>query len=83
MNPLIFLVPAILLVNIPCGYWREGLKKFSLWWFVAVHLPVPFIAVARRLLEVEPQWHSFAIMIGAYFTGQFIGAKLRMRRSAE
>ncbi|MCF7848129.1 MAG: hypothetical protein K9M45_04700 [Kiritimatiellales bacterium] len=80
MNPLFYLVPAILIVNIPCGYWREGLRRFSFLWFVAVHLPVPFIAVARHMLAIEPEWHNFGMMIGAYFTGQFIGAKLRMMK---
>jgi hypothetical protein len=30
---------AVLLVNLPCGFWREGVRKITLPWLLAVHLP--------------------------------------------
>lgn len=29
------------LVNVPFGYWRAGVRKFSPAWFVAIHAAVP------------------------------------------
>ena len=39
----------ILLLNLPFGYWRAGVARFSRGWFLAVHVPVPFvILIANR-----------------------------------
>jgi hypothetical protein len=38
---------AALTVNVPLGYAREAFPKFSLGWFVCVHLSVPLIAWLR------------------------------------
>ena len=38
---------AVLLINLPFGFWRAGVRKFSPAWFVAVHAPVP-LAVGLR-----------------------------------
>jgi len=32
-------------VNVPFGMWKEHTNKFSLSWFVVVHVVVPFIAM--------------------------------------
>ena len=40
-------------VNIPFGYWRESVRKFSPAWFVAVHAAVPLV-IAVRLLQFLP-----------------------------
>jgi hypothetical protein len=29
-------------VNLPFGYWRANVKKFSLHWILAIHIPVVF-----------------------------------------
>ena len=40
----------VLLLNLPFGYWRAGARKFSLRWFLAVHVPVPLV-IGLRLVS--------------------------------
>ncbi len=67
---------AILLFNLPFGYWRAHAGKFSVQWFFAVHLPV-FFAIALRSLS-GLGWHlvTFPAMVGAYCLGQLLGGRI-------
>lgn len=67
----------VLLLNIPFGWWRAGVRKFSLPWILAIHLPVPFVIALRILSGLGFQLITFPVMIGCYFGGQFIGSRLR------
>ena len=67
----------VLLINIPFGYWRGGVKKFSFKWFLAVHLPVPFVYAMRIYAGISWELVTFPLLIGSYFAGQFIGSWLR------
>lgn len=64
-----------LLLNLPFGFWRAGVKTFSPSWFLAVHLPVPLVVGLRLESGIGWQLASFPIMIGAFFLGQFLGGK--------
>ena len=50
MPTLVLVALAVFALNLPFGYWRAGVRKFSAAWFFAVHLPVPGV-VALRLLS--------------------------------
>ncbi len=65
----------VLLINLPFGYWRSGAEKFSKQWFLAVHIPVPFVIALRIFSHLG--WHliTFPIIITAFFMGQFLGGK--------
>lgn len=64
----------VFIVNIPFGYWRINVKKFSLQWILAIHIPV-FIVIALRLLTpIGFAWHTYFFMIGAFFLGQKTGS---------
>ena len=69
-------VALILLINIPFGYWRAAVRKFSLYWFLSVHLPVPFIIALRIFSGVGFALWTFPLFIAAYFAGQFLGGRL-------
>jgi hypothetical protein len=66
----------VFLFNLPFGYWRSRVRKFSLQWILAVHTPVPFIICFRLLLGLGWKPITFPILIGAFFIGQFVGSKL-------
>jgi len=66
---------AALTVNIPLGYAREGFRKFSLGWFVCVHLSVPLIAWLRIVNHVSV-WGIPAFVVCAAL-GQIAGGKIR------
>jgi hypothetical protein len=73
---------AALAVNLPLGYAREGYRKFSMPWFVCVHLSVPLIAYLRLANHVTA-WAIPAFLVCAVL-GQIGGGKVRRgrRRSA-
>ncbi len=70
---------AVLILNIPFGYWREGCRKFSPTWFVAVHAPIPFVVALRISSGLGWQLLTFPVVIAAYFTGQYLGGVARSR----
>jgi hypothetical protein len=64
-------------VNLPFGFWRAGVRKFTLPWILAVHAPVPLVVAVRYASGLG--WHliTFPVLAGAFFTGQFLGGQLR------
>jgi hypothetical protein len=72
----------VLLVNLPFGYWRSGVRKFSLQWFLAVHLPVPLVIGLRLVSGLGFQLATFPVIVGAFFAGQFLGGWTRRLRAA-
>jgi hypothetical protein len=70
-------------VNVPCGYWRAGVRKFSPQWFVAVHAAVPVVIVLRLALGLPFRWNLFPLFVMTYFGGQFAGSRLRQRRAIQ
>ncbi len=82
MYNLAFVAAGVALINLPFGFWRAGVRKFSLPWFLAVHGPVPLVVGLRLLFHVG--WHlsTFPVLVGMYFSGQFLGGLLKERRSA-
>ena len=67
----------VLLLNMPFGYWRSSADKFSRQWFLAVHLPVPFVVALRIASRLGFHFITFPVMIGAFFLGQYAGGLLR------
>ncbi|HID80008.1 MAG TPA: hypothetical protein EYH48_00535 [Aquifex aeolicus] len=64
------------LINIPFGYWRSKVRKLSKEWFLAVHLPVPFIVFFRILFGVKLNLYTLAIFVISFFVGQRVGIVL-------
>lgn len=63
----------VFFINIPFGYWRTNVPKFSAQWALAIHIPVPFIIALRILSGIGWQPISFLILVGSFFLGQFGG----------
>jgi hypothetical protein len=68
---------AVLLLNLPFGFWRAGVRKFSVPWFLAVHAPVPMVVGVRLMAGLGWQLATFPVLIGAFFTGQIVGGRAR------
>ncbi len=64
---------AVLLLNLPFGYWRAGVSRFSVPWFLAVHSPIPAVIVLRLMSGLGWRFITFPALIGAFFAGQFLG----------
>ena len=69
----------ILLLNLPFGYWRAGLRRLSLPWFLAIHLPVPLAIGLRWALGLPLRLAALPLFVAAFFGGQVLGARLRGR----
>ena len=76
-------VVATFLVNLPFGWWRARLRKFSPAWFVAIHAPVPIVVALRFALGLPFRWTMLPLFVAAYFGGQFVGSRLRLRQQPE
>jgi len=71
---------ATFVINLPFGYWRGGLRKLSSAWFVAIHAPVPLVVVLRFALGLKFRWIALPFFVAAYFGGQYLGSRRRMRQ---
>jgi F0F1-type ATP synthase membrane subunit a len=67
----------VFLINLPFGYWRAGVKKFSRQWMLSIHLPVPFVIALRIYSGLGWAFITFPVLIGAFFLGQLSGGLIR------
>ncbi len=72
---------AALILNLPLGYLREGTRKYSLGWFVYIHLSVPVIAFLRISNHVSA-WAIPPFVVCAVL-GQLAGGRIRRNRKAK
>lgn len=75
---LIILLIFAFAVNLPLGYIRENSRKFSLRWFVLIHISIPFIIALRTLQGFS--WHLIPLTIACAIAGQILGGQLRRKR---
>jgi len=73
---LIIVTIGVFILNIPFGYWRANVKKLSLQWVLAVHIPVPIIIALRIIVSIGFAWYTYIFLVGAFFLGQLYGAYL-------
>lgn len=78
---LIVVTAVVFLLNIPFGYWRENVRKFSPQWFIAIHLPVPFIIALRLSTDLGFKWYTYVFLVSAFFIGQKVGGLIHQRLS--
>jgi hypothetical protein len=65
-------------LNIPFGSWRNLTRKFSIAWFISIHLPIPVIIIMRRgIFELDYLW-VIPFSIAAAIFGQIIGKRLAL-----
>ncbi len=72
----------VLLLNLPFGFWRAGLRRFSTPWLVAVHAPVPLAISLRYAVGLGFRWTTLPVFVAAFFGGQWLGGRLRERQTA-
>jgi hypothetical protein len=67
----------VVVLNVPFGFWRAAVRKFSVPWFVAVHAPIPLVVALRVASGLGWQLATFPVLLAAFFAGQLAGGKLR------
>jgi hypothetical protein len=75
----LFLAAAI--VNIPLGYLRQCVEKFSFAWYFYVHISIPLIIYLR--IKAGYSWKIIPLTVVGAVLGQVIGGRLRRRRDAD
>jgi hypothetical protein len=68
---------AVLVVNLPFGYWRAGVRRFTLAWFLAVHAPVPLVVGFRVLAGLGWRLSTVPVLAMAFLAGQWLGGRVR------
>ncbi len=76
--PLAALIVFAFAVNLPLGYLRETSRKFSLRWFILIHLSIPFIIALRSMFGFG--WPLIPVTLACAVGGQVVGGRLRRRR---
>lgn len=71
---ILFLCVFTLFVNLPFGHMRAKTRRYSLRWFLYIHIPIPLIFIARTIAHIEFKY--IPVLILAAITGQILGGKL-------
>lgn len=63
-----------ILLNLPFGYFRARSRKYSIPWFLYIHLPIPFIIFLR--LSFGFTWKAIPLVLLAAVAGQLAGGRM-------
>ncbi|OGB92307.1 MAG: hypothetical protein A2Z31_03045 [candidate division NC10 bacterium RBG_16_65_8] len=72
-----FVALAVFVVNLPFGFWRAGVERFTLQWFLAIHAPVPLVVGLRVLSGIGWRLSTIPVLASAFLAGQLLGGYLR------
>jgi len=61
-------------LNLPAGAWRARSRKGSLSWLAAIHAPIPFAFLLRRLLGLSIGFVLLSLVFAV--AGQLLGGRL-------
>ncbi|MBZ0154626.1 MAG: hypothetical protein K8I29_00235 [Alphaproteobacteria bacterium] len=64
------------LLNLPFGYIRKHSRRFSLKWFLCVHVPVPLVIAARLLAHTDYRYVPLFFL--AALAGQWYGGRITL-----
>jgi hypothetical protein len=65
---------AVFVVTLPFGFYRAYTRKFSLRWFLAIHLPIPLIFLARYESHLSYAFIPFTSL--TFAAAQMLGARV-------
>lgn len=68
---LVALTLIALILNLPFGYIRSTTKKFSLKWFICIHIPIPIVILMRIWLGFSYQ--AIPLLFIGSMLGQLLG----------
>jgi len=84
MNGPLILIGLILtatIINIPLGFVRQGVEKFSFAWYFYIHISIPLIIYLR--VKSGYSWKFIPLTIAGAIIGQIIGGRARKKRDAD
>lgn len=78
---IIGLIVLAITISVPCGYARQYFPKFSIMWWILIHLPIPLIVWLR--IKAGLNWHYIPITLFSSVAGQLLGAFIYRRRKQD
>lgn len=73
-------IAAVFALTLPFGAYRAFTRRLGWRWFVAIHLPIPFVFLVRY--EAGLSWAFLPFTCTAFAAGQFAGAWIGRRIAA-
>jgi len=73
---LILITALTFILNLPFGYWRANVRKFSFQWVLAIHIPVVLVILERIFSGIGFAFITYPLLIGSFFLGQFLGGRI-------
>lgn len=77
---LVGLITATIVLNIPLGYLRQGVEKFSFAWYFYIHISIPLIIYLR--IKSGYSWKFIPLTLAGAVIGQIVGGRIRRKRNA-
>lgn len=76
---LMVLLSATFILTLPFGAWRAKCRKFTVQWWLAIHLVIPFIFIMRR-------WGGFSywyipLFLTSTVLGQIVGGRINQAKA--
>ncbi len=62
------------MINLPFGFLRGKVRKYSFKWFLYIHLPIPFIFLARTSSHLD--YRYIPLFVVAAIFGQLLGGRI-------
>lgn len=78
MSSVFFITLLTFVIHLPFGYLRSRSRKYSLKWFICIHIPIPFIVAVRIITQTDYKY--IPIFIIAAIAGQYVGGKIPYQR---
>jgi len=72
---LVILTIVAFVVNLPFGHLRAMARRYSLKWFLYIHLPIPPIILLRIGMGID--YSGIPIVVLGAITGQFLGGRFK------
>ena len=72
------LIALTIVINIPLGYLRQAVEKFSFAWYFYIHISIPLIIYLR--VKSGYSWKFIPLTLGGAFLGQIVGGRIRRKR---
>jgi hypothetical protein len=77
---IIFLTLFAFIINIPFGYWRANVRRFSLQFLLAIHIPVALIILFRFAAETGFEIVTLLFTVPSFIIGQYAGSRIYLFR---
>ena len=74
------LIALAIIMNIPLGFLRQAVQKFSFAWYFYIHISIPLIIYLR--IKSGYSWKFIPLTLAGTIVGQIIGGRMRRKRDA-